>query len=198
MLASVSGLLELCAISLPPPYPPSKYFEIFIKITDSQTEMLPDLQATLKTNHYAVEYFMIAQSTSIHKYLPYLFQDSQSKLQMPSLFSTRPVNARPFASSGWVLGEILPLPNLTLTTETWRSCLSRSTVEGPQPAPGAPSRSPPQYQWGYSPKVTQSGDGREATESQGPDAQPREHRLFPEADSTPFLTLSQSCGRFAT
>lgn len=48
MLASMSGPLELYIIFFP-----HDYFEVLTKITDSQTEMLPDLYATLKTNHYA-------------------------------------------------------------------------------------------------------------------------------------------------
>ena len=61
---------------------PTQLFEVFTKITDSQTEMLPDLQATLETNHYALKYFMMVQSSeggkvSIHQSLPCLFQESK-------------------------------------------------------------------------------------------------------------------------
>lgn len=50
---------------------------------------------------------MMVQSTeggkaSIHQSLLRLFQDSQSKLQMLPLFSKHP-----FASAGWILGEII-------------------------------------------------------------------------------------------
>lgn len=91
----------------------------------------------MKTNHYAVEYFMMVQSTdggkaSVHQSLPYLFRDSQSQLQIA------PLSPRcTFASAGWILGEILPLPKVTLNTGTRRCRFPEFTAERPQPPSSA-------------------------------------------------------------
>lgn len=125
------------------------------------------------------------------------------KLQMPSLFSKRPETRppAPFASSGWILGEISPLPKLTLASYRDLEMLplhiynrKTSTIITERTLP--PFTAPPPCNasgGGPRPRSHSQWMAEKPPRARDPTPGPGQHRLFPEADSTPFLTRSPSC-----